>query len=360
MTRALALAARGLGRTHPNPAVGAVLVKGGRVVGEGYHRRAGEAHAEAAALRSAGRRAAGSTLYVTLEPCTHHGRTPPCADAVLAAGIARVVVGVVDPNPRVRGRGIRRLRRAGLAVSVGVGGQRCRQLLAGYLKWIETGRPLVVLKLAASLDGRIATAGGASRWITGAAARRRAHELRNRLDAVMVGAGTILADDPRLTCRLRGGRDPIRIVVDGRLRVPPRARLLRQRSPAPTWIFTARGAPRRRVAALTQADATVISLPGWHTVDLRRVLREVGRRGVTSVLLEGGATLAAAALRARLVDRLVLFLAPVLIGGDGVPAIGPLAVAQPSRGIRLQNLHLGGAGHDVVVKATLPLSGFAL
>lgn len=360
MTRALELAARGMGRTHPNPAVGAVLVKNGRVVGQGFHRRAGGPHAEVVALRKAGRRAVGSTLYVTLEPCPHYGRTPPCVDAVLAAGVVRVVIGVLDPNPRVSRKGVRRLRRAGVAVSVGVCGAACRELLAGYFKWIRTGQPLVVLKLASSLDGRIATVSGKSRWITGTEARRRAHQLRDRLDAVMVGAGTVLTDDPRLTCRLRGGRDPIRIVIDGRLRVSPQARLLRQRSPAPTWFFTARGTSRRRVAALTRANAEVIALPGDCTIDLRKVLKEVGRRGVTTVLLEGGATLAAAALRAHLVDHLVLFLAPMLIGGDGVPAVGSLAIRRPSRGIRLQQPRCDRAGRDLVVEATLPLSAFAL
>jgi diaminohydroxyphosphoribosylaminopyrimidine deaminase/5-amino-6-(5-phosphoribosylamino)uracil reductase len=360
MARALSLAARGLGRTHPNPAVGAVVVRRGRIVGEGFHRRAGAAHAEIVALRAAGRRAAGATLYVTLEPCTHFGRTPPCLERVVAAGVARVVIGIRDPNPRVRGRGVSGLQRAGVAVTVGTLAAECRELTAGYLSWIRRGRPLVVLKLAASLDGRIATVTRASRWITHAPARRRVHELRNRLDAVMVGAGTVRADDPRLTCRLRGGRDPIRIVVAGRLRLPVGARLLRPGSRAPTWIVTASDVSRRRAAALTSAGIEVIRLPGHGRVRVASMLRELGRRGVTSVLVEGGATLAAELLRARLVDRVVLFLAPLLIGGDGVPLVGPLGAREPARALRLLDLRAERLGPDLVVEATLPLPRVAL
>jgi len=360
MARALMLATGGLGRTHPNPAVGAVVVRGSRVIGEGFHRRAGGPHAEVIALRRATGRTDGATLYVTLEPCVHFGRTPPCVDAVLAARIGRVVIGMRDPDPRVIGRGVRRLRRAGVGVSVGVLESECRRLLSGYRTYVCRRRPLVVLKLAASLDGRIATVTGASRWITGAPARRRSHEMRNRLDAVMVGAGTVRRDDPRLTCRLPGGRDPIRIVIDGRLSVSPRSRVVRVRSRAPTWIFGARDASPRRAAALEQAGAEVILLRGRAAVDLRGVLRELWRRGVTSVLIEGGATLAAGALQGRLVDRLVLFLAPILIGGDGVPVVGALQTRRVARAIRLRDMNLDRAGDDVVVEASLPFSSVAL
>ena len=360
MARALVLAARGFGRTHPNPPVGAVLVKGSRVIGEGFHRRAGGPHAEVAALRRADAGTAGATLYVTLEPCTHFGRTPPCVDAVLDARIARVVVGMRDPNPQVCGRGLRRLRQAGVSVSTGVLETECRRLLSGYHTYVTMRRPLVVLKLAASLDGRIATATGASRWITGARARRCSHEMRNRLDAVMVGAGTVRADDPRLTCRAPGGRDPIRIVLDGRLSISPRSRVLRVRSQAPTWVFAAQDASERRAAALARAGAEVIRLRGRGTVDLPRVLRELWLRGVTSVLIEGGATLAAAALRARLVDRIVLFLAPMIIGGDGVPAVAALGTKRVAGAVQLRNLKIDRVGEDLVIEASLPLSPVAL
>ncbi len=360
MERALALAARGLGRTHPNPPVGAVVVRGTRIVGVGFHRRAGEAHAEVLALRQAGRRARGATLYVTLEPCAHHGRTPPCVDAVLRAGIARVVVGIVDPDPRVGGRGIRRLRRAGLVVETGVCARAGRRLLRGYLQRLARGRPFVVLKLAASLDGRIATAAGASRWITGPAARRRAHRLRDECDGVMVGIGTARVDDPRLTCRIAGGRDPIRIVVDARLELSPRARMLRARTTAPTWVFTTRTASRRREARLHRVGAVVIRLPGRARVDLNALFRELGRRGLTTVLLEGGGALAAAALRARRVDQVSMFLAPRIIGGDGVPAVGSLGVARLAEALRLGAMHVERLGPDLLVEATLPSGRVAL
>ena len=360
MAHAIALAARGLGRTHPNPPVGAVVVRRGKIVGEGFHRRAGGPHAEIVALRAAGRRAVGATLYLTLEPCTHFGRTPPCLGRVLASGVTRVVIGMRDPNRRVRGRGVAGLRRAGVAVTVGTLAAECAALSAGYLSWIRRGRPLVVLKLAASLDGRIATAAGAARWITGTAARRGVHALRNRLDAVMVGAGTIRTDDPQLTCRLRGGRDPIRVVVAGRLRLSPRARVFRSGSRVPTWIVAARDAPRRREAALSRAGGEVVRLPGSGRVALASVLRELGRRGVTSVLVEGGTTLAGALIRAGLVDRLVLYLAPILLGGDGIPVVGPLGVREPARALRLRGLRVASVGQDLVVEATLPLSRVAL
>jgi diaminohydroxyphosphoribosylaminopyrimidine deaminase/5-amino-6-(5-phosphoribosylamino)uracil reductase len=360
MARALALGARGVGRTHPNPAVGAVVARGATVVGEGYHRRAGSAHAEVVALRRAGERARGATLYVTLEPCTHFGRTPPCVAAVLRAGVRRVVIGVSDPDPRVHGRGIRALRRAGLPVTVGVQTGAARELIAGYRTRLRAGRPQVVLKLAASLDGRIATASGRSRWITGPQARARVHALRDRLDAVMVGAGTVRTDDPRLTCRRPGGRDPVRIVVDGRLRMSPRARMLRVRSAAPTWIITAADASRRREASLTAAGAEVIRLPGRGRVRLGDALAELGRRGLNTVLIEGGATLAAAVLAAGLADRLALFLAPIVLGGDGVPAVGALGIEHPARAPRLVLAGVERVGGDLLVEASLPLSAVAL
>lgn len=360
MDRALVLAARGLGRTHPNPPVGAVVVRGRRVVGEGYHRRAGTSHAEVIALRRAGAQAARATLYVTLEPCVHVGRTPPCLDAVLQSRIRRVVIGVIDPDRRVLGRGVRALRRAGIEVSVGVRRRDCLRLLAGYVMRIRARRPLVVLKLAASLDGRIAAAGGASRWITGAAARRRVHEMRNRFDAVMVGAGTVRADDPRLTCRLKGGRDPIRVVIDGSLQTSIRSRVVSARSRAPTWIFTTHAVSARRALRLHQPGVEVVRSRGHGHVDLRDVLRQLGLRGVTSVLLEGGAELAAAALRARVVDRVVLFMAPLVMGGDGVPAVASLGTRHPSRALRLQGVRHEVIGEDLVVEASLPFSPGAL
>ncbi len=351
MARAVALAQRALGRTSPNPAVGAVVVKGGRVVGEGWTRPVGGPHAEVVALRQAGVRARGATLYVTLEPCAHHGRTPPCIDAVIAAGLARVVVGVGDPNPRVRGRGLRALAAAGIDVTTGVLATEAGAVSAWFRHFIVHGRPYVMLKLAASLDGRIATARGESRWISGPRARRWVHELRNRVDAVMVGSGTVLADDPALTCRVRGGRDPVRVVVDGALRTSPRAGVVRQRSNAPTLIATTERAAAARRRALERAGAEILVVrgPGGH-VGLGALLRALAARGIVSVLIEGGGELAAAALRARVVDRLLVVSAPLLLGGDGRPMLGPLGVGRLARAPRMADATWTRLGPDLLVE----------
>jgi diaminohydroxyphosphoribosylaminopyrimidine deaminase / 5-amino-6-(5-phosphoribosylamino)uracil reductase len=354
MARALALAERGLGRTFPNPPVGAVLVRGGRVVGEGFHRRAGGPHAEVEALRAAGARARGATLYVTLEPCTHFGRTPPCVEALLPLRLRRVVVAIVDPNPRVRGRGIARLRRSGVPVTIGEGADDARRLIAGYAMRMLRGRPRVTLKLAATLDGRIASVTGDARWITGPAARRLAHALRDVSDAVLVGAATVRADDPRLTCRLPGGRDPLRIVLAGRrLDLPARAHVLAHGGP-PTWIVAPRGASARRVAALRRRGVEVILLRAHRgRAPFAAVVRALGARGITSLLIEGGGTVATAAIRARVVDRLVLFLAPSLLGGDAVPLVGPLDVRRVRDAVRIERLAIARVGTDIVLEGVL-------
>lgn len=290
-------------------------------------------------------------MYVTLEPCAHHGRTPPCVEAVVAAGVAEVVVGVGDPNPRVRGRGLRALAAAGVRVTAGVLAEEAGAVSLWFRHYIVRDRPFVMLKLAASLDGRIATARGESRWISGPVARRWVHELRNRVDAVMVGSGTVLADDPALTCRVRGGRDPIRIVIDGQLRTSPRARIVRQRSAAPTLIATTSSAAPARVRALERAGAEVLVFPGtgrW--VPLGSLMRRLAARGVVSVMIEGGGALAAAALRARIVDRLLLVSAPVLLGGDGRAMLGALGVGRLAHAPRLTNATVTRRGPDLVLE----------
>ncbi|HXG19426.1 MAG TPA: bifunctional diaminohydroxyphosphoribosylaminopyrimidine deaminase/5-amino-6-(5-phosphoribosylamino)uracil reductase RibD [Methylomirabilota bacterium] len=351
MQRALDLAAKALGRTSPNPAVGAVVVRGGRIIGEGFHRRAGLPHAEIEALRKIKGSAKGATLYVNLEPCSHHGRTPPCVDAVIHAGFKRVVIGMVDPNPLVQGSGIRRLRRAGIEVTVGVLREQCQRLNEDFVTFIQTGRPMVILKLAASLDGRIATANGDSHWISGALSRRLVHELRNRVDAILVGAETVRLDDPQLTCRIRGGRDPLRIILDGRLTISPTARVCTQSSAAKTVVVTAEngGADHKR-AALEQQGVEVLGFPAKQgRIRLTPLLQELGRRGIKSVMIEGGGQVAAAALQEGVVDKVFFFYGPTLLGGEGRPMIGPLGIDRVAAGLKLHTIELHRLEDDVLV-----------
>ena len=335
MRQALEIGRRGLGRTSPNPPVGAVVVRNGRVVGTGWHRRAGLPHAEVLALEAAGPASRGATLYLTLEPCSHHGRTPPCAPRLITAGIRRVVVGAIDPNPRVRGRGIRQLRAAGIEVVLGVEGESARELIRYFAHSIRRGLPFVRLKLAASADGRIATRDGRSRWITGAAARRLVHRWRDELDAVMVGSGTVLADDPRLTCRRPRGRDPLRVIVDSHLATPPAAAILHA-GRSPVVIATTRAHEPHRARALAAQGAEILVLPArGGRVALDALFRALGKRGIVSLMVEGGATLGAALIQGRHVDEIAWFTAPLLIGGDGLPMLGPLGVRSLARAPRL-------------------------
>jgi diaminohydroxyphosphoribosylaminopyrimidine deaminase / 5-amino-6-(5-phosphoribosylamino)uracil reductase len=330
MRTALALARRGLGRVAPNPAVGCVLVKGDHVVGRGWTAPGGRPHAETEALARAGAAATGATAYVTLEPCAHHGATPPCADALIAAGVKRAVVAMLDPDPRVDGGGMARLRAAGIAVAIGVLDDEAAALNAGFLLCLRQGRPLVTLKLATTLDGRIATTAGDSRWITGAQARDLAHELRASHDAVMVGAGTARIDDPALDCRLPGMADraPIRVVMGGRTPLPAGHRFVARAGDGNSWLIVAVGAdvtPPGDPAGAVKTIAVAADSDG--RPDIAAALRALAARGVTRLLVEGGGTLAAALLRHHLVDRVVWFRAPRLIGGDGVAAVAGFGVA---------------------------------
>jgi len=352
MRAALALARRGLGNAWPNPAVGCVLVKEGRVIGRGWTQPGGRPHAETEALRRAGDAARGATAYVTLEPCSHHGRTPPCCEALAGAGIARVVMAMRDPDPRVNGRGLAMLRGAGIAVEEGLLEPEARALNAGFFRRIQAGMPVVTLKLASTLDGRIATASGESRWITGEAARREVHALRARHDAILVGSGTVLADDPDLTCRIPGmERVPmLRVVADARLRTPPAAQLVQGAQVAPVLIITAPGHPPAAQAPFIAAGADIVTVPAHAAggLDLPSLLRALGRRGVTRVLAEGGAGLAAALLRHGLVDRLVWFHAPAVMGGDGHPAIEGLRLAALSAMPRFRRTAQRALGDDML------------
>jgi len=352
MQRALELACLAQGRTSPNPLVGAVVVREGREVGCGYHAAPGSPHAEAVALAAAGPLARGATLYVNLEPCNHHGRTPPCTEAILAAGIRRVVVAHEDPDPRVRGSGIARLRAGGVEVEVGVLEGEARRLNAAYLKHRTTGLPFVTVKWAMSLDGRIATRTGSSRWITGPQAREEAHRLRDTHDAVLVGIGTVLRDDPALTCRIPGGRDPLRVVADSRLRMPPYARMLRE-GRSPVVVATTSRADPERAEVLRRAGAEVwVCGEEGGRVLLRDLLERLGDRGVLSVLVEGGSRLHAAVLQAGLADRIVAYIAPVLIGGQEAPGpVGGAGVAEIAQALRLRTLTVRSVGPDLCVEA---------
>ena len=353
MSLALREASRGLGRTAPNPAVGAVLVRGGRVVGRGHHARAGSPHAEIEALRAAGGRARGADLYTTLEPCNHFGRTPPCSVAVIEAGVARVFVGSRDPNPLVNGKGSSRLRRAGVEVVAGPLQAECDALNAPWFRFIASGRPFVTLKVAATLDGRIATAAGDSRWVSGPEARAWVHRLRDRVDAVLVGRGTALADDPRLTTRLPGGggRDPLRVVLDTGLALPASLRLFRQRSPARTLVLHAAARTRRLGPGVDLQRCP----RGPGGLDLGAALALLAARGVVHLLVEGGGAVAASLLAAGLVDRLALVLAPRVLGG-GLGWGGEAGPATMAGALRLRHLTVERLGEDLLLQGTPALA----
>lgn len=357
MLEALALAHRMAGLTSPNPTVGCVIVRNGRIVGEGATANGGRPHAEAVALARAGQRARGATAYVSFEPCAHQGQTPPCARSLVTAGLRRVVVGCTDPYPPVRGRGIAILRKAGIEVTTGVLGEECRQLNEGFITRVTRGRPFVTLKLAISLDGRIAASSGDSRWISSDAARELVHQWRREADAVMVGAGTVIADNPRLTCRTTGGRDPVRVVVDARLRCAPRARLFHQRSDASTVLVTTTANVARARRRYTGARVEIVGCNARRgEIDLGAMMREFGKRGWSRVLAEGGAHLAGALLRAGAVDRVAFFIAPILLGA-GMPAVEGLTPARIRDAIRLGRVEGRRIGDDWLIEADIRGAG---
>lgn len=357
MRRSLDLAGRARGRTSPNPMVGAVLVKNGEIVGEGFHAYAGSDHAEVVAIREAGAGAAGATLYVNLEPCCHQGRTPACVERIVQAGIRRVVAACQDPNPVVNGKGIAALREAGLSVDVGLLAEEAERLNEAFFTYIRTGRPFVILKAAASLDGKIATRTGESRWITGESARRRVHQLRNEVDAVLVGIGTVLRDDPLLTTRLgiADQRDPIRVIVDNLARLPLRAKVVNRASTAPTLLAVSQMAPRAKLEALEREGVQVIVVDGSpRRVVLERLMEVLGKRAILSLMIEGGAEINASALREGIVDKVLLFLAPILIGGKSTPtAVGGDGIESLSQAVRLRDARIERFEEDILVEGYL-------
>jgi diaminohydroxyphosphoribosylaminopyrimidine deaminase / 5-amino-6-(5-phosphoribosylamino)uracil reductase len=347
MALALSLGRRGLGRTWPNPAVGAVIVKDGVIVGRGWTQPGGRPHAEVEALRRAGAAARGATLYVTLEPCSHHGKTPPCADAVIAAGIARVVSALEDPNPEVAGEGHARLRAAGITVDVGEGAEEARRDHAGHIRRMRDGRPHVMLKLAISADGKAGAAGRKPVAITGEAVRERVHLLRARSDAIMVGIGTVLADDPMLTCRLPGmpTDSPVRIVADSMLRLPVNSRLVRSAYETPVWALSGLAARQESEFILLPLGVEVLRSPkSIGRLDLKDGLEFLAAKGITRLMVEGGPTLAAAFIAADLVDEAVLFHAPKIVGPGGIEALATDAMEALTR--RLKQVSSAPVGAD--------------
>jgi diaminohydroxyphosphoribosylaminopyrimidine deaminase/5-amino-6-(5-phosphoribosylamino)uracil reductase len=334
--------------------VGAVLVRGGKIIATGFHRIAGAEHAEIVALKRAGTKAKGATLYINLEPCSHFGRTPPCSRALVRAGIKEVVAGMKDPNPLVAGKGFRALKRAGIRVRVGLFEKECRTLNEAFIKYITRRFPFVILKLAASLDGKIAAVTGDARWISSDDSRRRVHQLRNEVDAVVTGVRTVIVDDPLLTCRIPFGRNPWRVILDSHLRIPLSAKLLRQADPERTIVVTGRHASAHKARAIVSMGAQV-----WRA-RLRRgkipwndVLRKLAMKGILSVMIEGGATTAAWALKEKAVDKILFFYAPMVLGGDGRVMIDTLGVKRVRRAIRVKRMQVKSSGTDVLLSAYL-------
>ena len=353
MKMALELAEQGRGWTSPNPMVGAVIVRDETIVGRGFHQAAGGPHAEIHALNDAGEKAKGATLYVTLEPCNHTGRTPPCTQAILQSGIQRVVAGMKDPNPGVTGGGLDFLKRQGLDVSVGVCENACRRLNEIFIKSVTTSLPFVVLKCAATLDGRIATRTGDSKWITNPLSRQFVHELRHAVDAIMVGIGTVLKDNPRLTTRLEGRKvsDPTRIVLDTHLSIPLNARLLHLTSDSDTLIVTGRSAPAEKKRMLERPGVRFLMLDDASgRIDLAALAGELSRMGITSLLIEGGSRVNGSALRAGIVDKVYIFYAPKIYGGDGVPVCAGPGAEFMDQSMKLKDISVRRFEDDVMIE----------
>ena len=352
MRMALALAKKGAGFVNPNPLVGAVIVRDGAVIGRGWHERYGGLHAERNALKHCGWDARGAALYVTLEPCCHYGKTPPCTEAILESGISRVVVGCLDPNPLVAGQGVEILRQAGVEVVTGVLEAECRRLNEIFFHYIRTKTPYVILKYAMTMDGKIATCTGASRWITGEAAREHVHQTRNRCAGILVGVGTVLADDPQLTCRIEGGRNPVRIICDSHLRTPEAANVVRTAREVRTILATnCTDEARQRVYTQRGCEVLLVPEADGH-LDLRALMKTLGAMGIDSVLLEGGAALNFSALQSGIVQKVQAYIAPKLFGGASAKSpVGGAGIAEVAQCVRLKNPSIQWVGDDILIES---------
>ncbi|MEE9591421.1 MAG: bifunctional diaminohydroxyphosphoribosylaminopyrimidine deaminase/5-amino-6-(5-phosphoribosylamino)uracil reductase RibD [Thermodesulfobacteriota bacterium] len=350
MKMALKLARKGLGRTSPNPAVGAIVIKEDRVIGRGYHKKAGFPHAEIEALKEAGGDADSAEMYVTLEPCRHTGRTPPCTDAIIKAGIKRVFIGTKDPNPLMAGKGIRSLRKAGVDVKTGLLEDDCIRINEAYNKYIRSKLPFITLKLAATLDGKIATLGGESRWITSEPARRHVHRMRSRADAIMVGIGTVLRDNPELTTRHVTGKDPIRFVVDSDLEIPLDAKVFTAKG-GRLIVATTRKADSKKMRMAEERGAMVLKIPSaGGGVNLKRLIAIIGEMEITSLLIEGGSRLAASFIKEKIVDKFCFFYAPRIIGEEGMPMVGELGIRSLKDSFELRDVSVRGFDRDIMVE----------
>lgn len=353
MNRALELAVLALGRTSPNPVVGAVVVNNGKIVGEGYHQQAGTPHAEVHALRAAGPMARGAAIYVTLEPCSHYGRTPPCANALVEAGIKRAVIATRDPNPLVAGRGVQILEKAGIETRVGVLEKEAVRINQFFFKYIKTKRPYVTIKTAMTLDGKIATASGDSRWVSGEESRQMVHQMRNSYDAIMVGIGTVLKDDPLLNTRLgnEAGQDPVRVIIDSKLEIPLDSQIVATAVRQKTLVFCSNRSDEARRETLQEAGVEIITLPvGSETLPLSEVLDELGRREIISLLVEGGAEINASLIDKGLADKIHLFIAPKIVGGRNAPSpIGGTGVPMMKDAVWLNSLETAHCGQDTLL-----------
>lgn len=352
MDIAIELAKKSIGRTSPNPVVGAVVVKNSKIAGKGYHKKAGFPHAEINALHDAGRLAKGADLYVTLEPCNHFGRTPPCTQAIIDSKIKRVFIGMKDPNPLVRGKGIEKLKKNNIKVKTGILENECRKINEPYIKYITTGLPFVTLKLASSLDGKIATLTGESKWITSEKSREYVHKLRSEVDAVMVGIGTVLKDNPCLTVRLknRESKNPVRIVVDSKLKISLTANVFNAKK-ARLIIAATKFAGRKKIKEAEKRDAEVIVVDSKNgQVDLKKLMKELGKRGITNILIEGGSRLSASAIKDGIVDKVLIFYAPIFLGSDAISMINSLGIKRLKDAVHIKDVKIGRIENDMLLE----------